>query len=293
MNSVAISFYRGVTCRAQANEVSQPIGLLPVVIKVAPWLSVMYVHWTTQFILGYTALLASVVVTFAGLVLLPYPVGSTPFLMTALPVAMILAFLPLGGAIIATEPSGILARLNKVGTNVDRLATLLTSKIASACLSLAISATKASVTMLKAITINPKVLAAYFASDFYTVALSDISAIIRAKAIGRTANMGEFFTASLANMRGVTLGLPKALKRAKALSGPMGTKQCAADHTGTLRQIMLTLGLSKALAGTVFAARVLRVVNRLVTLGTCFHIPIIAQMDEWVNFEFAGASDGI
>ena len=106
-----------VAMGAQRNKVRQVVGAPPVAAEVAPRLNVVHVHWAAYFGLGSAATLAGVVVTLASLVLLGDPSGAAPFLIAALPVAMILALLPLSRALVGAKPPGVFAACHDVAAH--------------------------------------------------------------------------------------------------------------------------------------------------------------------------------
>ena len=127
---------------AKADKVCQRISPFPVAAEFAPRLNVVNVHRPTYDTLSNAAILAFVAVALAGGILLFVPSGAAPFVMAALPVAMVCAFLPCGGASIGAEVTAVLAALYDVAANANGFAALQTDKVFVAVLGLALAATK-------------------------------------------------------------------------------------------------------------------------------------------------------
>lgn len=119
---------RGVAARAVADKVFQRVRRLVILEgELAPRCNVVHVHRPAQLGLCRAALLACVVVTLAGFVLLTLPVGTPPFDPTALPVVVVVEFVPFGGASVGAKTALALA-LYPVSASAGGLAAALAGK---------------------------------------------------------------------------------------------------------------------------------------------------------------------
>lgn len=126
-NVMTPRFGRGMATLAQRHEIIKLIGFLPVMREVSPGRYVVNIKRATELLLCSAALLAGVIVALAGGALLFDPVWTAPLLISALPVGMILALLPIGGAFVRAK-AFVFAAFNYMRLYFNSLTALTASK---------------------------------------------------------------------------------------------------------------------------------------------------------------------
>lgn len=232
--NIVIPLYRGVAMRAKRYEIIEFVGVCPIVVKLAPRNNVVNVKRASQFILGDTAALAGMIVTFISPFALVIPVGSAPLLITTLPVAMILAPLPLGRALIGAETTSILVAFNLVTVHVNGLAADFASELGASRLGLTLTATETHIAMLIAVAIDLKGFAASLAGHLNGVTLGLVSTFEGTETIHARRGVFEVLAAIFTFMARVFDRLPKAFARAIPLALAVRGIELAADFTLSL-----------------------------------------------------------
>ena len=291
MNSVIpVTLYSSMTSGTERNEVYQPVGFFPVSFKYAPRLNMMHIQRSAKFVLSHTALLAFVIVAFAGLVLLALPIWSAPFVVTALPIAMIFALLPFSSTFVRTKPS-VLAAFNNMLSHVDCLAAVTTGKICMACYRLAFAAAKSHSIMAISVLIHRKVLTAGFTNNRDPISLTKFRTFLRAKAVYASGYMLEMLPAIFASMTWMFDRQTKALKRTKLLRRAVRLKQFATNHTVPFAHLWIAHCLPITFHRTVFAVGMLWIYDFFSASRASVHnTPIITHSCECVKFKVAGGN---
>jgi hypothetical protein len=203
MTDSLISLNGGMAMRTQANKIAQIIGAFPVIVKFTPGDYVVNVKRLAKIILVSVAILTFVIVALAGFGALNSPVGAAPFLVTALPVAMILAFLPFCCTFIRTKAPGVFSAFDNVAAHVYRFSALFTGKVGALVHCLAGNAAKAHNAFLESGRMNFKNLTALFAGNRNALAPSKpltFNRAIKSIVSGLVSIGGKLFSAMFTGM---------------------------------------------------------------------------------------------
>jgi hypothetical protein len=227
---------RSMASRAITNQVIKLVGLFPVTVKVSPRDNVVNIHRSTEFRFSNTTLLTGVAISFSGFVLLLAPIWATPFFVTALPVAMILAFLPIGCTFIRTKTPSVFITFYNVRSNFYGLTALLAGKLSVAALVSTFFGAGISTSFIPCKR-RPKLLTADFTGFVKTCFLPFVGTLIRAESILPTLLIRELFAANFASLKRVTMILPVTLARTVFLRRAMRLKFLATNYTSWIRSL--------------------------------------------------------
>lgn len=247
---MVFSFNRSMALRAQANQVTQIIGLFPVIFEFTPRYLMMNVKRSAKLLFIYTAFLTGIVITFTRQIFLNNPVWASPFTVSTLPVRMPFSTLPETQTIKRTKDVSIsifsASRL-KMATQHTHFffASIAVEGQPPRTISASIRA-KLCIIVLKSIAINCKRLLAMFTDDLNRFTLSLLVAFIRAIAV--SSSIIEKYTLALPAGKSFASRLrvmcAETLTRTKALSGAaryirtsaLLTRFCSFIHATIIQQ---------------------------------------------------------
>ena len=241
----------------------------------------MYVKGPPEFGFGYTAILASIIITLAGGVLLAYPIVAAPAFMAALPVVVVLAAVGFVGAIERTEAL-VFSVFDDVPADADGLAAILTGQESVAVFVMAFLATIFGVAAGRN---NGKFRTAVKTFLFDGLLLGFVGTLRRTETMLAAVTFpSEFLAALFARKDLVAIfnraGLAATHRRTEPLRRAMGPEFLAAQLTSKYSH--------RLIPPTRPRAETLGVVFRFKFLATSFaysfiHTLILTQLGAWVK----------
>jgi len=200
---------------AKGSQIIKPIGFFPIAIEVAPRDNVVGVKRSTQLILGYAAILASIIVTLAGLFVLPSPIRAAPFFMTALPVAVVFALLPICNALKRAK-TFVFSAFNYVCSDFNGLTTPTASKQSSASFFTTFPGTGMDVGFGRGYF---KFLATNWADFLDAFPAPNVGALIGTKTVGAISSFLKFFATRFTGYHGLIVSQISGCVKTKLAGG--------------------------------------------------------------------------
>lgn len=233
---------------AITNKIFNFVRSFPVIIKFAPRGNVMNIKRSPELFFCYTAVLAGIVIASSCPLPLFMPVRATPFLMTALPIAMIFALLPSGCAFIGTEPFNPFT-----GNIMTPYPSLLAALFAFVnCVFICPVTNLATILGICTSFINRIRLPAVVTDQIDVIPTALSTTFVRTKTIHAIAAIIKLFPTIFTSLLWASKGLPKTLAGAIKLRRATWLKFLATNYTIFFSHIWIFASYLKTRPGTIF-----------------------------------------
>lgn len=206
------------------SEIIKPICFFPIAIKVSPRYNMVDIHWPIKLFFGDIAILTSIIISLSSPIFLLLPVGTTPFFMTTLPIAMIFSLLPIGSTLIRAKSACISITFYNMCLNLNRFSTLFTSQDTMTAIITTFLRAGISPKRFFSIAICPKLFTANLTRLESSGFFAFICTVIRTKTIFSTFLVWKCFTTYLTDLGWIFQGFAIAFMRTISLGRAMWSK---------------------------------------------------------------------